>query len=164
MGLDYYPRLNSSPHNEERKTHLLEPFRGILRKFPRLQTAELPMLVLLGLNSDFDGPGEMRDLFPGTLRRLVLRNDLASVEEHEHWGEWIADAVRIHLERDWKASTPLLQHVCSRIWFWYWCNEPDDWWLMRELLKEVCEKADIGQEFIADSLGSGLWARELGMS
>lgn len=53
--------------------------------------------------------------------------------------------------------------MCGRVWFWYWCNEPDDWWLMRDLLKEVCEKASIGQEFIADSLGPGLWVRELVM-
>ncbi|ODM18875.1 hypothetical protein SI65_05492 [Aspergillus cristatus] len=163
MGLEYYPRFNGSPHEDESKEHLLVPFHGILRKFPRLQTAEIPMLVLLGLNSDFNGPGEMRDLLPRTLRRLVLRGDLASVQEHEHWGERISNAVRIHLEGDWRASTPLLQHVCGRIWFWYWYHEPDDWWLVGELLKDVCGKAGIRQEFIPDNLGSGLWSRELGM-
>lgn len=39
MGLEYYPRLNGSPHDDENKTHLLVPFHGILKKSPHLQTA-----------------------------------------------------------------------------------------------------------------------------
>lgn len=64
MGVEYHPGLNSNLHKDESKAHLLMLFHGILRKFPRLQTAEIPMLVLLGPNSDFGGPGGMRDLLP----------------------------------------------------------------------------------------------------
>ncbi|OJJ86948.1 uncharacterized protein ASPGLDRAFT_1108691 [Aspergillus glaucus CBS 516.65] len=34
MELEYYPRLNGSPHDDENKTHLLVPFHGILKKIP----------------------------------------------------------------------------------------------------------------------------------
>lgn len=32
MGLEYYPRFNGSPHEDESKGHLLVPFHGILKK------------------------------------------------------------------------------------------------------------------------------------
>lgn len=55
----------------------LIPFRGFLKEFPVLETAELPVVMLFGW--DHEKAPKMADLLPSTLQKLGLRGNMEFV-------------------------------------------------------------------------------------
>lgn len=99
----------------------LLPFRGFLKQFPHLQSAELPAVMLFGWVHD-DAPN-LDELLPSTLKRLVIRENLSCVArdiEDDSPGEvyeWNPDAVARAIQKFLPlahSTTPLLKSIIMR--------------------------------------------------
>lgn len=154
IGTEYYPHCMGECHFEEGREHSLESFKGVLKKFTNLQTAELPITLLVGLD-----PSEAIDLgkvLPDTLRNLVLRNDLGNVYEYQWETCDFLDCVHDFLTKsDWRSITPQLQHIYLRLLPLsydpsYWPEEERNVW-------SACKKDGIHFKIILDSLSSGFY-------
>lgn len=114
LGIEYYPHCVGDYHGEEKQGQVLESFQGILKKFTNLETAEIPITVLLGF-----GPSEADDLgivLPNTLCKPVMRNDLANVYEYEWETPEFLNCVHDFVtQSDWRSITSLLQHIYLRL-------------------------------------------------
>lgn len=143
------------------------PFRGFLKRFPRLETAELPAAMLFGWIHD-DAP-DLDTLLPSTLQSLAIRKNLPCVardmtvvgrgipgEVYEWDLDVVAQAIHEVLPsiRD---STPLLKKIIIR----------DFWSRMRGHIAEedtlaaraLCQDLglDIDIAISPDALPAGLW-------
>ncbi|BCR82896.1 F-box protein [Aspergillus chevalieri] len=143
VGLDCYPRVYEEYVTFEDCKALCVPFNGFLKNFPRLQSAELPIIMLLG----FD-PGDqidLRSVLPATLLELGLRDDLALC-----MGRWhqltIYERVQ-HLHPTYKEATPFLSRIYHRLWSGIDFEEKE--------LQTTRTGTEIRVDIVADELGPG---------
>lgn len=97
-------------HGEKEQGNLLEPFKTFLKKFTNIQTAELPITILLHFKpSEVVG---LEEVLPDILCKLILRNDSGNVYEYEwetlEFLECVHDFVA---KSDWRSIAPRLQHI-----------------------------------------------------
>ncbi|KAJ5960137.1 uncharacterized protein N7479_007287 [Penicillium vulpinum] len=137
-----------------------KPFRGILKRFPILRTAELPAVMLFGWTCD-DAP-TMSKLLPATLQKLTIRDNLGNVEHFEWETDKIAEAIQNFLPFA-HSVTPLLNTITIRGFDMGKEEEvdPDESTGARSLCEEL--GLDIEISMIQDNLSPGLWTtyREL---
>ena len=137
-----------------------KPFKGILKQFPLLRTAELPAVMLFGWTYD-DAPA-LSELLPPTLHKLSIRNNLYYVGEFEWETNKVAEAIQNFLPFA-QSATPLLNKITIRGFDMGEEEgvEPDDSTGARSACEEL--GLDINISMIQDNLSPGLWTthREL---
>lgn len=137
-----------------------KPFKGILKRFPLLQTAELPAVMLFGWTYD-DAPA-MSELLPPTLQKLTIRDNLRCAEDFEWETDKVAQAIQNFLPFA-QSATPLLNTIKIRAFDIGREGEvdPDDSTGTRSSCEELGLDVDISM--IQDNLSPGLWTthREL---
>ena len=113
IGFEYYPHCLGECHEGDEQPHLLDPFKGVFKKFANLQTAELPIQLLVGFDP-YEEEIDLGEMLPDTLWKLVLRNDLGNIMEYE-WGtpEFFSRVNRF-VTKSLRSVTPHLQHICLR--------------------------------------------------
>lgn len=148
VGLDCYPRVSEDNLSDEYRKALYKPFLGFLKNFHRLQSAEIPITMLLGYNPS-DGI-DLRSVLPATLLELGLRDDLSL--SYHYWvqltiHERVQDLLPAHGE-----VTPFLSRIYLRI-----CS--GDYYVGHEAhekeLQFICTEAGICLDFVFDELGPG---------
>ncbi|KAJ6138144.1 hypothetical protein N7471_004630 [Penicillium samsonianum] len=136
-----------------------KPFKGILKQFPLLRTAELPAVMLFGWTYD-DAPA-LSELLPPTLQKLCIRENLYHVEDFEWETNKVAEAIQNYLPFV-QSATALLNKITIRIFdMGEEGVEPDDSTGARSACEEL--GLDIDINMIQDNLSPGLWTthREL---
>ncbi|CAI7581222.1 unnamed protein product [Penicillium glandicola] len=137
-----------------------DPFKGILKRFPLLRTAELPAVMLFGWTYD-DAPA-MSELLPPTLQKLTIRDNLYRVEEFEWDTDKVAEAIQDFLPFA-QSATPLLNTITIRLFDMGKEEEVDQ--DDSTGARSLCENLglDIHISMIQDNLSPGLWTthREL---
>ncbi|GAB1197199.1 hypothetical protein APSETT444_006490 [Aspergillus pseudonomiae] len=154
LGVEYYPSNLGDRYWGMSGDHIKESFHDILHYFPKLQSAELPLLVLLGWY--WRRKTELGPLLPKTLRHLCLREDLRSLGDFEWEQDEVNDLIHQFL-RNWRAYTPELQTITWRLWDQ---NYMDGWEDLQDELRRACADAGLTLNLIVDDLGTGLWSRE----
>ena len=135
-------------------------FKGILKQFPLLETAELPTVMLFGWACG-DAPA-MSELLPPALQKLAIRNNLSCVDVFEWETDKIAQAIQNFLPFA-QSATPLLKTITIRLFDIGEEDglEPD----YAELARSSCEELRLGLDIsmMQDNLSPGLWTthREL---
>ncbi|KAJ5171670.1 hypothetical protein N7492_004263 [Penicillium capsulatum] len=132
----------------------LVPFQGILKHFARLQTAEIPPLILLGW-SHVDAPS-LAALLPTQLQKLCLRGDMECVGGYQWEMDAVAEAIQSFLPLA-QSATPELKSIQLRLF------NPDDpitWGQEHaEAARAPCRALglDMDIRLTTDSLSPGLW-------
>ncbi|KAJ5997661.1 hypothetical protein N7522_009321 [Penicillium canescens] len=124
IGLELCPFNTDTMWDEEEFGDIeqgLIPFRGFLKNFPQLQTAELPSVMLFGWVHD-DAP-KLEELLPLNLQKLAIRDNQSAVARDIEDGdpgdvyEWglgaVARAIQEFLPSA-HSSTPLLRTIIMR--------------------------------------------------
>ena len=144
----------------ENLEHGMKPFQGFLKKFPRLQTAELPSAMLFGWNHDY--APSLSEVIPSRLQKLCLRGNLTCVYGYDWDLELVAAVVRNFLPEA-QSKTPLLNTITLRI---FEIGGDSDFWQsyavpVQSAAKQLELEMDI--TLISDSLSPGRWttSREL---
>lgn len=154
LGFEYYLCCFGEYHGDEERDEWGEPLYGILQRFTRLRTAEIPISALLGFDSDY--AYDLGDsILPDTLCELGLRNDLNNLFEYEWRKSCILTCVDKFLAGDWRDSTPLLRNITFRLWDYTYRDRCSD---QEKQLKSAWKEQGVGFD-IVDSLSSGLWSR-----
>lgn len=144
VGLDCYPRIYEEYLTCEECKALYVSFHGFLKNFAHLQSAEIPVFLLLG----FD-PGDridLRSVLPATLLELGLRDDLTLC-----MGQWhqltIYERVQ-HLHPAHREVTPFLSRIYLRLWSDIDIDEEEE-------LQVSCKDVGVRLDIVADGLGPG---------
>ncbi|KAJ5159317.1 uncharacterized protein N7500_008968 [Penicillium coprophilum] len=136
-----------------------QPFKGILKQFPLLQTAELPSVMLFGWKCD--DTAALSELIPPTLQKLTIRDNLYLADNFEWETDKVAEAIQKFLPFA-QSATPLLNTIIIRSFDTGAENiDPDNSMGARS----ACEALGLNIEIsmIQDNLSPGLWTthREL---
>ncbi|CAG8890574.1 unnamed protein product [Penicillium egyptiacum] len=83
-----------------------KPFRGILKRFPKLKTASLPLYFLIGWDTE---PYELRDVLPSTLEALHISSDLWQPSEWTGFEMEALKALESLMRHKQKGSHPSLE-------------------------------------------------------
>ncbi|KAJ5827878.1 hypothetical protein N7447_004641 [Penicillium robsamsonii] len=129
-----------------------KPFKGILKHFPLLRTAELPAVMLFGWICDTPA---MSELLPPTLQKLAIRDNLYLVEDFEWKTDKVAEVIQNFLPAA-KSATPLLSTIIIRVFdIGTDTVDPDD----STGARSSCEMLglDIDISMSQDNLSPGLW-------
>jgi hypothetical protein len=135
----------------------LIPFRGFLKEFPVLETAELPVVMLLGW--DHEKAPKMADLLPSTLQKLGLRGNMEFVARYQWDIEStmrVQDAIKDFLPCA-HSTAPRLKTITMRL---FHISQPENFSQSCALAcRESCEELglDIDINQVNDSLSPGLW-------
>ncbi|KAA8645134.1 hypothetical protein EYZ11_010981 [Aspergillus tanneri] len=157
LGVEYYPASLGDHVWGDADDHIKEPFSHILHRFSNLQTAEMPLCVLLGWFVDHDNPAKLGPLLPRSLRELCLRDDLRSLYDF-HWDEDEEISLLHRFLVDWRAHTPELQRITMRLWDQ---NHTEFRKEEEEALRSACADAGLTLDIVVDDLGTGLWSRKI---
>ncbi|KAJ5359784.1 hypothetical protein N7517_008975 [Penicillium concentricum] len=135
-----------------------KPFKGILKHFPLLRTAELPAVMLFGWTCDTPA---MSEFLPPTLQKLAIRDNLSLAEDFEWETDKVAEAIQNFLPVA-QSVTPLLNTIIIRVFDIGTRNvDPDN----STGARSSCEALglDIDISMIQDNLSPGFWTthREL---
>ncbi|KGO77731.1 hypothetical protein PITC_010010 [Penicillium italicum] len=91
-------------------THEIEggsqPFHGILKKFPKLKTASLPLNFLIGWDTT---PFKLRDVLPSTLEALHIRADLWHTSNFVEFEMEVLEALESLMRHKQRGSHPSLK-------------------------------------------------------
>lgn len=144
-------------HGEKEQGNLLGPFKAFLKKFTNIQTAELPITILLHFEpSEVVG---LKEVLPDTLCKLVLRNDSGNVYEYER--ETLEFLVCVHnfvAKSDWRSIAPRLPHIYLQSLplshdASYWSEDEQN-------MRSACKTKGIDFGIIFDSLSPGFFISE----
>lgn len=157
LALEYYPVNPRSYvlHDHFEDCMLRLTFRGFLKKFPRLISAELPAHLLI-LNED--DTINLGSLLPSTLQELCLQQD-----NLRNGGEWYLEGKIYAAAGNFlpllKSHAPEMRRVttrmCSGVHF------PPHHWKGVEMLEELCRQSDIQLRVVLDGLSPGLWVQDI---
>lgn len=157
LSLEYYP---AKPRNfaldyNSKDCMLRLPFRGFLKKFPQLISAELPAHLLI-LNED--DAVNLGSLLPSTLQELCLHQD-----NLRHSGEWYSESQIYAAAENFlphlKSYAPEMKRVTTRM-----CARalyPTHHWRGLEMVEELCRQSDIQLRVVLDDLSPGLWVQDI---
>ncbi|KAJ5185873.1 hypothetical protein N7491_006257 [Penicillium cf. griseofulvum] len=156
----YWPSVwGAIERNNGTPRESFEPFKGILKQFPRLRTAELPAVMLFGWGHD-DSP-VMSELLPPTLQKLAIRDNLSLEEDFEWETDKVAEAIQNFLPFA-QSATPSLNTITFRTFDIETEQIHTDSFTG---VRSSCEALglDIDICMITDNLSPGLWTthREL---
>lgn len=124
-------------------------FRGFLKRFSNLRTAEVPVSLLLGWRKD--DAQNLHDVLPATLRELCLRVDLTLVPDFEMDEGEVLNRIQ-HFLPHCKSATPSTHHIVVRLW--------EDFNLYREKRAEtqaICKSEGIRLSTTYNHFPPGLW-------
>lgn len=156
IGLEFYPRRIGEVWNDSNPQPLLDPFRGILKRFPRLRSAEIPIPMLFGWNKD--QTPNMTELLPDSLETLCLRQDLLAVERYQWMAPFTTSVVQGFLP-SLQAATPGLTQLTLRLFRNY-----DTLLCGREVESINLLSLHLGMHvsfrLIHDGLSPGLWTAQ----
>ncbi|KAE8423636.1 hypothetical protein BDV36DRAFT_290309 [Aspergillus pseudocaelatus] len=155
LGVEYYPSNRGDRYWYEADDHIREPFLNILNTFPNLQSAEMPLCVLMGWY--VEDATELGPLLPKSLRELVLRDDMRSLYDFD-WEENDTIDLLYRFLPDMRTYTPALEVIKLRLWDQNHTGYYDE---QEEELRHGCEKVGLKLDVIVDDLGSGLWSKDV---
>ena len=157
LTLEYYPvnPRSYTLHDLFEDCMLKLPFRGFLKNFPRLISAELPAHLLI-LN--LDDAVKLGSLLPSTFQELCLHQDNLM-----NGGEWYFESQLYTAAENFlpllKFHAPEMKRIttrmCSRIHF------PTHHWRGLEVVEELCRQSDIQLRVVLDDLSPGLWVQDI---
>ncbi|KAE8135969.1 hypothetical protein BDV38DRAFT_284444 [Aspergillus pseudotamarii] len=148
LGMEYYPSNLGDRYWYEVDDHIREPFLNILNKFPNLQSAEMPLCVLMGWY--VEDAAELGSLLPKPLRKLVLRDDMISLYDFDWEEDYTIDLLYRFLPNV-RTYTPSLEMITLRVWDQ---NHTDYYDEQEEQLSHACAKVGLTLDVIVDDLGS----------
>ncbi|KAI9043860.1 F-box protein [Aspergillus affinis] len=154
LGVEYYPSTLGDREWNEADDGAFGPFHQFFTGFTNLQSAEIPLAILLGWY--WDDSIQLGPLLPKSLSHLCLRDDLEGFYDFE----WTEDRAILLLESflqngKWKAYTPSLKSITLRLWNQNYTHYRRD---SEERLRKMAENFNIELHIVVDDLGSGLWA------
>ncbi|CAI7595869.1 unnamed protein product [Penicillium pancosmium] len=152
----YVSHVNTLVHGSIRQG--LIPFQGFLKKFPILETAELPVVMLFGW--DHGTAPQLADLLPSTIRKLCLRGNMEFMADFQ-LGLEESDMRVQRLINDFlpcaHSTAPHLKTISIRVLHIY---PPGEFRQECALpCQESCEQLGLDIEInqINDHLSPGLW-------
>lgn len=153
VGLEFYPRIIGEVWNDSSPQPLLDPFRGILKRFTCLRSAEIPLPMLFGWNKD--QTPNMAELLPDSLESLCLRQDLLAVERYQWMAPFTVGVVQGFLP-SLRTVTPDLKQLTLRSFGNF------DTLLCRREVESINSLSlhlgmDVNFRLIHDGLSPGLW-------
>lgn len=153
MGMEYYPYKESYyEFGTEVDYDARIEFTGFLKHFSKLQSAEVPITLLVGWHPD--QADDIGDSLPDTLEELCLQWDNSEMIGYWDSETQLHDCVRYLLN----SHLPRLKRVTIRCLL----VPPDDGNYHveeRAELKDMCAEAGIDLEFVLDYLSPGLWTQ-----
>ncbi|KXG51548.1 uncharacterized protein PGRI_089410 [Penicillium griseofulvum] len=156
----YWPSVwGALERNNGTPRESFEPFKGILKQFPRLRTAELPAVMLFGW--DHENSPALSELLPPTLQKLAIRDNLSLEQDFEWKTDKVAEAIQQFLEFA-QSATPSLNTITIRTFdIETESMDTDDSTGPRIVCESLGLDIDIGM--FTDTLSPGLWTthREL---
>jgi hypothetical protein len=105
IGWGSYNRDNGTPEESFKQC------QGFLKEFTRLRTAELPVVMLLGWESENAPP--ISEILPSTLEKLIIRDTLFVVEDYEWESDELANAIQDFIPSA-QSKAPLLNAITLR--------------------------------------------------
>lgn len=162
LGVEYYPfTLWEYSISQELDESTRDDFWGFLKQFPKLQSVEVPITMLLNFSAD-NAP-EVANLLPSTVRELCLQWDFCGISGTGWRSERELLEVVRYILAGLESYTPHLKRIVIRMLFWIRSLEEEHDLCFEERvgLQAECARAGVELAVVFDELSPGLWTQDL---
>ena len=161
LGVEYYPfTLWEYSISQELDESTRDDFWGFLKQFPKLQSVEVPITMLLNFSAD-NAP-EVASLLPSAVRELCLQWDFCRISGAGWRSERELFEVVRYILAGLGTYTPHLKRITIRLLFWIRSLEEEHGLCFEERvgLQAECARTGVELVIVFDELSPGLWTQE----